>query len=61
MRKSRFQGQRKDSFAVNLGEIFDLVNLNPVGSSSGEQDALADKNGHYFSVGSTDCLSDWRE
>ena len=39
-----FVGQRKDSFAVNLGEIFDLVNLNPVGSSSGEQDALADKN-----------------
>ena len=24
-----FVGQRKESFAVNLGEIFDLVNLNP--------------------------------
>jgi hypothetical protein len=26
-----FVGPRKESFAVNLGEIFDLVNLNPVG------------------------------
>ena len=26
-----FVGQRKDGFVVNLGEIFDLVNLNPVG------------------------------
>src|SRR5437588_9131334 len=27
-----FAGQRKDPFAMNLGEFFDLVNLNPVGS-----------------------------
>src|SRR5262249_19802847 len=26
-----FVGQRKDGFVVNLGEIFDLVNLNPAG------------------------------
>lgn len=39
-----FVGQRKDSFAVNLGEIFDLVNTNPVGAADGEVDALADKN-----------------
>jgi len=39
-----FVGQRKDPFAVNLGEIFDLVNLNPLGSESGEPDDLADKN-----------------
>ena len=39
-----FVGQRKDPFAVNLGEIFDLVNLNPVGARDGEGDDLADKN-----------------
>lgn len=39
-----FVGQRKDPFAVNLGEIFDLVNLNPVGAADAEPDALADKN-----------------
>jgi hypothetical protein len=39
-----FVGQRKDPFVVNLGEVFDLVNLNPLGSESGESDALADAN-----------------
>ncbi len=39
-----FVGQRKDSFAVNLGEIFDLVNLDPVGSPEAKPDALAQKN-----------------
>ncbi len=39
-----FVGQRKDSFAVNLGEIFDLVNTNPLGNVDGESDDLADKN-----------------
>lgn len=39
-----FVGQRKDSFAVNLGEIFDLVNTDPVGTPNGEADALSDKN-----------------
>ena len=40
-----FVGQRKDSFVVNLGETFDLVNVtNPLGSESAEQDSLADKN-----------------
>ena len=39
-----FVGQRKDSFAVNLGEIFDLVNTDPVGATDGEVDALNDKN-----------------
>ena len=29
-----FVGQRKDGFVVNLGEVFDLVNLNPVGSAT---------------------------
>jgi len=40
-----FAGQRKDPFVVNLGEIFDLVNLkNPLGPPDGAQDSLADKN-----------------
>lgn len=39
-----FVGQRKDPFVVNLGEAFDLVNLNPLGPVNGEQDDLADAN-----------------
>ncbi len=39
-----FVGQRKDPFAVNLGEVFDLVNLNPVGDPQSERSATADKN-----------------
>lgn len=39
-----FVGQRKDPFAVNLGEIFDLVNLNPVGSPSSAPNAIGNKN-----------------
>lgn len=39
-----FVGQRKDPFVVNLGETFDLVNLNPLGPVNGESDDLADKN-----------------
>ncbi|MEL7060276.1 MAG: DUF4331 domain-containing protein [Acidobacteriota bacterium] len=39
-----FVGQRKESFAVNLGEVFDLVNLNPVGPRDGEPSDTEDKN-----------------
>ena len=39
-----FVGQRKDPFAVNLGEIFDLVNLDPVGPPNGEPNTLAYKS-----------------
>lgn len=39
-----FAGQRKESFAVNLGEVFDLVNLNPVGPPDGERSDTEDKN-----------------
>ncbi|MES3039661.1 MAG: DUF4331 domain-containing protein [Pseudomonadota bacterium] len=40
-----FVGQRKDSFVVNLGETFDLVNVtNPLGDENAEKDSLADKN-----------------
>jgi hypothetical protein len=40
-----FVGQRKDPFAVNLGQIFDLVNLaNPLGAADQGLDTLAQKN-----------------
>jgi hypothetical protein len=39
-----FVGQRKDGFVVNLGEVFDLVNTNPVGPRDGEPNTLSDKN-----------------
>ncbi|MCK5897262.1 MAG: DUF4331 domain-containing protein [Cocleimonas sp.] len=39
-----FVGQRKESFAVNLGAIFDLVNLDPVGKVDGANNTLANKN-----------------
>jgi hypothetical protein len=37
-------GQRRESFQVNLGEIFDLVNTNPLGPPDGERSDTADKN-----------------
>ncbi len=39
-----FVGQRKESFVVNLGEVFDLVNLNPVGNDRSQGNDLDDKN-----------------
>ncbi len=42
-----FVGQRKDGFGVNLGEIFDLVNIptaRVIGSRSGAGNATEDKN-----------------
>lgn len=39
-----FVGQRNDGFAVNLGEVFDLVNTNPVGAPNGESNVIANKN-----------------
>lgn len=46
-----FVGQRKEAFAVNLGEIFDLVNTNPLGPRNGEGAGdLADKNVTSFAL-----------
>ena len=46
-----FVGQRKESFAVNLGEVFDLVNIaNPVGDRNVEPNVLADKNITTFAL-----------
>lgn len=39
-----FVGQRTESFAVNLGEVFDLINLNPLGPPDGRRNILDDAN-----------------
>lgn len=39
-----FVGQRRDGFIVNLGEIFDLVNYDPLGGRDSGQNLLAGKN-----------------
>lgn len=39
-----FVGQRNDPFVVNLGEAFDLINLNPLGDPKGEVDIIGDDN-----------------
>ena len=46
-----FVGQRRESFAVNLGEIFDLVNIaNPLGARDVEPNLLEDKNVTTFAL-----------
>jgi hypothetical protein len=39
-----FVGQRKEGFVINVGEIFDLVNTNPVGPRDGVANDLSHKN-----------------
>lgn len=39
-----FVGQRKESFAVALGETFDLVNLNPLAAPDSKKNSLEYKN-----------------
>lgn len=39
-----FVGQRKEGFVVNLGEIFDLINTDPLGPPGAESNDLDDKN-----------------
>jgi hypothetical protein len=39
-----FVGQRKESFYVNLGEVFDLINLDPLGPPDAKPNILGDKN-----------------
>ncbi len=45
-----FVGQRKEPFAVNVGEIFDLVNLDPLGDRNAEPNPLAEKNITTFAI-----------
>ena len=39
-----FVGQRREGFVVNLGEVFDLINTDPLGAPDGEANTLDDKN-----------------
>ncbi|MDX1804801.1 MAG: DUF4331 domain-containing protein [Alcanivorax sp.] len=39
-----FVGQRKDGFVVNLGEVFDAVNLNPLGARDSRSNTIGNKN-----------------
>lgn len=39
-----FVGQRKEPFFVNLGEVFDLINLNPLGATNAKRNVLDDVN-----------------
>lgn len=39
-----FAGQRAEGFVVNLGEVFDLVNLNPFGPRDGRSNVIANTN-----------------
>ncbi len=39
-----FVGQRKEGFAVAVGQIFDLIHLNPLGPTHGGLNGLAGKN-----------------
>jgi hypothetical protein len=39
-----FVGQRAESFAIDLGKVFDLINLDPVGGRESGTNILANKN-----------------
>ncbi|MDP9141495.1 MAG: DUF4331 domain-containing protein, partial [Pseudomonadota bacterium] len=39
-----FVGQRREGFVVNLGQIFDQVNLNPLGARNSAQNTISNKN-----------------
>ena len=45
-----FVGQRKEPFFVNLGEAFDLINLNPVGPRNSKPNILDDDNITSFAL-----------
>ncbi len=53
-----FAGQRREPFAVNLGEVFDLINLNPLGNPDAVRSDTADKNVTSFVLEvPIDCLT----
>jgi hypothetical protein len=62
-----FVGQRRESFVVNLGETFDLVNYNPVGGTASQSSELEDANITTFALevpvdcvrGSGDVVGGW--
>jgi hypothetical protein len=45
-----FVGQRREGFVVSLADIFDLVNLNPLGPADGLRNSLAGKSVTTFAL-----------
>ena len=39
-----FAGQRREGFVVNLGQVFDQVNLDPLGARNSAKNTIGDKN-----------------
>ncbi|WP_339676413.1 DUF4331 domain-containing protein [uncultured Zhongshania sp.] len=53
-----FVGQRQEGFVVNLGEIFDQVNLNPLGARDSRSNTIGDKNVTSLALEvASDCLT----
>ena len=54
-----FVGPRKESFSISLGEVFDLVNLDPLGDVNGETNDTEDFNISTLALEvPIDCLTD---
>ena len=54
-----FVGQRQEGFVINLGEVFDLINTNPLGPRDGESNIVGDKNVTSIAMEvPTSCLTD---
>lgn len=54
-----FVGQRQEGFVINLGEVFDLINTNPLGARDGETNIVGDKNVTSIAMEvPTSCLTD---
>lgn len=45
-----FVGQRREGFVVNLGQVFDLVNLNPLGARDSASNEIGNKNITSFAL-----------
>jgi len=54
-----FVGQRREGFVVNLGEIFDRINLDPQGARDANENIVNDKNITSIALElSTECLQE---
>lgn len=54
-----FVGQRQEGFVVNLGQVFDQINLNPVGARNSASNIIGDKNITSLAIEvPTACLTD---
>ena len=57
-----FVGQRAEGFAINLGEVFDLINLDPLGERDAKNSIVADKNVTSLALEvPVSCLTDGEE